>query len=531
VPLDFTVAAEFFQKAAALDNADAANRFGCCLEKGEGVEPNIELAVQYYRRAAARSHPSGMYNFGRCLEYGLGIAQDFIRAAKFYRLSADLGNAAAQNSFGVCLERGIGVKSNLALSARYYQRSAAQGDSDGANNLGFCLERGRGVHEDIEAAAECYAFAAECGHPEGELNFRRCLRILGRFEPDRSSRVSDPPQSDNPLTKRFLACLNDSEAIDRAGPETIASLRRLKASIALRTNGPGHGAVFTAETAQTKSTELMEGSGDRCVILKPAGGPREVEALKRLNHPLIIALHTHSPAAIVTEAPPNGSLAEYLPWMEGSEPCPPRRPTWIATVITGVALAMRFVHERGIAHRALSPARIFIDWDWTVRIGGFDQCTFIDRPPPETQPKWPWPIVDLRFAAPERYENGGSTESDVFSFGLIVYELIVWGPGLPRKLSELHWTKSIVVKDRRPEFPDSVPLHVRELIEDCWATNPAHRPTFDVIVFRLEQMQFKVTAGVDSAKVATFLEKIERWEREQSEAPQIDGRASFSIAH
>jgi hypothetical protein len=37
---------------------------------------------------------------------------------------------------------------------------------------------------------------------------------------------------------------------------------------------------------------------------------------------------------------------------------------------------------------------------------------------------------------------------------------------------------------------------------------------FDVIVFRLEQMQFNVTAGVDSAKVATFLEKIEGWERE-----------------
>jgi serine/threonine protein kinase len=458
-----------------------------------------------------------MYNFGRCLEYGRGIEQDFIRAAKFYRRAADLGNAAAQTSFGVCLERGIGVKSNPVLAARYYQRSAAQGDADGANNLGFCLERGRGVHEDIEAAAECYAFAADHGHPEGELNFRRCLRILGRFESDRSSRVSDPPQSDNPLTKLFLDCLDDPEAVDRARPETIASLQQLKASIAPNTNGPGQSAVLMTETALTETVKLVEDSDGNWAVMKTAVSSREVDALKHLNHPLIIQLHKHSSEAIVTEFAPNGSLADHLSWTESADLCGLQGPTRIATIIAGIAIAMRFVHERGVAHRTLNPANIFLDWHWAVQIGGFEQSTFIDDPSPESQQNGPLPNGDFRFLAPERYENGGAAESDVFSFALILYELIVEQPWLALDRLNLDAAIVIVVNDYRPPIPDFVPLNVKALIEDCWATNPAERPTFRAIVARLEQMQFALTAGVNSAKVVAFVKEIEDWESEFAE--------------
>jgi TPR repeat protein len=53
VPIDFTIAAEFFAKAADLNDGCGANSFGCCLELGRGVPKNMELAVQYYRKAAS----------------------------------------------------------------------------------------------------------------------------------------------------------------------------------------------------------------------------------------------------------------------------------------------------------------------------------------------------------------------------------------------------------------------------------------------------------------------------------------------
>jgi TPR repeat protein len=45
IPVDFTVAAEFFKKAADSDDANGMNSFGCCLERGQGVDPDIDWAV------------------------------------------------------------------------------------------------------------------------------------------------------------------------------------------------------------------------------------------------------------------------------------------------------------------------------------------------------------------------------------------------------------------------------------------------------------------------------------------------------
>jgi hypothetical protein len=70
VPVDFTV-------------APGENSFGCCLERGQGVDTDIGRAVLYYRKAASQSHPHALYNFGRCLEYGKEIGQNLIRAMKW----------------------------------------------------------------------------------------------------------------------------------------------------------------------------------------------------------------------------------------------------------------------------------------------------------------------------------------------------------------------------------------------------------------------------------------------------------------
>jgi isochorismate hydrolase len=52
----------------------------------------------------------------------------------------------------------------------------------------------------------------------------------------------------------------------------------------------------------------------------------------------------------------------------------------------------------------------------------------------------------------------------------------------------------------------------RALITDCWAPESDDRPTFEEIVDRLHEMEFKVTANVNSAKLTAFVEEIEEWE-------------------
>jgi TPR repeat protein len=82
VPVDFTVAVEFFKKASDSNDADGINCFGCCREQGQGVDPDIDWAVWHYQRSAKQFHPDGMYNFGRCLEYGKGIHQNIGHISK-----------------------------------------------------------------------------------------------------------------------------------------------------------------------------------------------------------------------------------------------------------------------------------------------------------------------------------------------------------------------------------------------------------------------------------------------------------------
>jgi TPR repeat protein len=51
IPVDFTVADDFFKKAADSNDADGLNSFECCLEGGQDVDVNIELAVRYRKRS------------------------------------------------------------------------------------------------------------------------------------------------------------------------------------------------------------------------------------------------------------------------------------------------------------------------------------------------------------------------------------------------------------------------------------------------------------------------------------------------
>jgi hypothetical protein len=389
----------------------------------------------------------------------------------------------AENSFGICLESGIGIQPNLPLAARYYQRSAAHGDPDGANNLGFCFEHGGGVKQSIEQAVECYEFARDHGHPEGEINYHRCLRILGRWIPDRSSAISDRSSSDIAWAGLFTACLEHPQATDGAPEELLASIRRTKSEMEGR------------DRLTVKLDEDLRQNHPKV--------PRAVR-LRELNHTLIAPFGAEQ----LTKSAPNGSLASHFVGAPNSEFCPLRGETRIAKIIAGVALAMRHVHSQGVIHCNLNPDSLLLDWDWTVKIGDF---RFATVPGTQAVPPDVWAAFDCRYLAPECYDNRFLFKSDVFSFGLILYRLIVGRRPFSR-LGPHGAAKRIAVDGARPRIPAFVLPDVRALICDCWAPDPDGRPRFPEIVNRLKKMRFRLQAGVNSAKVAAFVGEIEQQE-------------------
>jgi serine/threonine protein kinase len=245
---------------------------------------------------------------------------------------------------------------------------------------------------------------------------------------------------------------------------------------------------------------------------------RDAAFLKTLKHPLVLELHgdiSNRPdhnSAIVTEFAWNGSLASYFT----SSQCRLSGVNRITKIIVGIALAMRFVHSRGVIHRDLQPDNILLNSDWIVQIADFGQSISPDIPNissfvyPHRDPSLP--SIVSHYLAPECYDNQYSQMSDVFSFGLIVYELLVGKPAFSTELSFYQIAQILAVKDERPVIPDFVLPTARQLITDCWAEEPGDRPSFEGIAENLKEMKFKLTAKVNSLKFLEFMTKIEDWE-------------------
>jgi serine/threonine-protein kinase len=209
----------------------------------------------------------------------------------------------------------------------------------------------------------------------------------------------------------------------------------------------------------------------------------------------------------------NGSLANHLPDSQDTNLSLLQGPTRIAKIITGIALAMRYVHSQGIIHRNLTPDNVLLDWDWNVRIANFGRSISIEETPisPITD-TGRVPRGDAHYLGPECYDNIDDPANDVFSFGLILCELVVGKPAFSKSMTLEEVAGAIILKDRRPDIPDSVFRETAELIRDCWAPNYRERLCFSGIFDRLEEMRFKLIRRVNSSKVTAFVKEIQAWE-------------------
>ncbi|XP_068085169.1 tyrosine kinase receptor Cad96Ca [Anabrus simplex] len=167
----------------------------------------------------------------------------------------------------------------------------------------------------------------------------------------------------------------------------------------------------------------------------------------------------------------------------------------LTSFVYQVARGMEFLSSKGIIHRDLAARNILVGKDHVCKVADFGFARdVITSHVYERKSEGRLPI---RWMAPESlYDNIFSVKSDVWSFGVLMWEVVTLGstpyPGLPA---------AEVMKRVRDGYRLDKPEHCRRELYNimyyCWDKDPKERPTFQELVTLLEQLLLTETDYIE----------------------------------
>jgi Tol biopolymer transport system component/tRNA A-37 threonylcarbamoyl transferase component Bud32 len=210
---------------------------------------------------------------------------------------------------------------------------------------------------------------------------------------------------------------------------------------------------------------------------------REAQTASSLNHPHILTVYDAGELGgrqyLVTEYIDGGTLHE---WSEGGQR------TWreIVELLTGVADGLTTAHEANILHRDIKPANILVMKSGYAKLADFGLAKLAEEPqsPADegktltktaTQHTRPGTVVGtIAYMSPEQAQGKPiDTRSDIFSFGVVLYELLAGRRAFDGR-NDLE-TLQKVIHEVPPPLGEHVPPALRALVEKALKKNPEER--------------------------------------------------------
>ena len=209
----------------------------------------------------------------------------------------------------------------------------------------------------------------------------------------------------------------------------------------------------------------------------------EAQLMKELQHENIIQLYgvcTHGdPIYIVTELMKNGNLLDYLRKGMG---CQLKFPELVA-IGAQVAKGMAYLEKQHYIRCDLAARNVLVGENNIVKIANFGLAQVFGQNKSYTPPDGVEFSIEL--TAPEAFQHQHfSTKSDVWSFGILLWELVTYGHTPYYGMTDED-VKDEVSQGYRMPKPSGCPEHLYQIMLDCWKSEPEERPTFDSFTFNL----------------------------------------------
>lgn len=224
---------------------------------------------------------------------------------------------------------------------------------------------------------------------------------------------------------------------------------------------------------------------------------RECSIMARLRHPNVICFYGFGVdktqrCAVACEYADGGTLKAWL--YDGKR----RKLRSRLEVALDIARAMEYVSRQGVLHRDLKPSNVFMKGHRAI-VADFGLARFFASSGEELTGE----TGTYVYMAPEVIKSQDyDSRADVYSFGVLLYELVTYiEPFQPHNSTGIQIATSVANHAFRPKIPDGTHAGMIAIIEMCWQQDADSRPPFAQVLESLERMIPDVVKE-EEAKVA-----------------------------